>query len=1368
MCRHSTAPPGNRTSSRRRVRPFASQHPPAGFAVPGSVSVHGYVRHLSLQPLRSPPGGAATPVAPSVVERCIGGTTAATPLCGAAAVAGGASAVLPHWGAAAIAGGAAAVLPPCGAAAPAGDAAAALLADGAAAPAGDAAATLPPCGTAASAGDTGAVFRWGTALTADAPASDLPFSCAAANPILGAAADAAHLGDAVSKEVRDAAGPAAAGGAAADRAVATTDETGTARPVEHATAQPVGPQSQHPRGPACGAARSHVAHQAVRAQLCVLQAGNAGAPAGGAGGSARRGRRGAHTEEARGGREGGPAGRDDTLRRPVSPRRVGCSSTILAAAAAPAPSAATLAAAAAPAPSAVAEPAASVPAPSAAAAVAAASSSVFAVMATQEATEDATPSASATTGPAFLGAVITPAQAAADGVARARAAAAAAAPPTAAERRANLDVAPAGPSPKKKAAGRRVAWTDDERLYLCKGWLKTTLDPVLGTNQTNTAFWNAMVDSSRNAMIEARLPGLEKRLERSDRIIERTFRYDITNATHRLNACRISAVKQQLTGALTEEDLDMASVALSNDKGPYQGMRREDSAIKCDFFSCWRFLRVHPTLSTKSAVEHMKLAGYKVSGEVVDVSDGDDNCVSLTFNKRRATGDADRFVGTKAAKAAFRSDISLERESAAHTAALNSLAKTSAERNELAKRKHTIEFWSMPHVRDTAQGKAFWENQLDARLAEDSGRTAAAGHLDTAASTVAAATPPSTAADARTTAAGTASTAATSLRASEVSDEATIEGTVSRSTSMTAAAPGAAARSDSIALKSSSVGNMAPEATSARRSAAAAAAASPRISTAAASTTGSRGGEAASPGAFTVPMSESPADTAAMAAARADEAAAEAARRRAEADEVLATAEAQRRAIEVATAAAADAKVRVAAAERLAHAKAQRLNAERRVCTGRYHLTDGDVSKAAAADVAAAKMAAAHSSAAANMAAAHMSVAANMAGAHKSAAATRHADVTVSDTTRRQAAAAAALAAATKRHAAVQEQLTRDKAAVAKAAAALAAVVESADEEVIDVVELVDADDHVVNGPRLRASRGAHGGNNKGGDGKRVVGMGDGDRGYGDKGDGENGDGDQSDGDKGEGDKGKGDQCEGDNGDGDEGDGNKGDGDKGDGDRGDGDKVDGDQGDVAAAALVTAPRRRGAHATAAMRTKQAAWEERRRRSEMIHNVDLALRRVAAEVDGSSATASSPRASSAATEADGNSASAAAPHSTSAACAADGNAGAAAALTMPGQAGHGPAASHTGGAARVSADASPNREAEIADADKELEDAESLGDDTEVAYEDDTLYLGTPSPPSSRRQRFRSCSSGRRPPLPPRQTANSSSESDNDSDADMSF
>jgi len=322
---------------------------------------------------------------------------------------------------------------------------------------------------------------------------------------------------------------------------------------------------------------------------------------------------------------------------------------------------------------------------------------------------------------------VTPAQAAAEGAARALAAPVVSSPSppvTAADRRAASSAAAASPVAKKKA-GRGVAWSDEERLCLCKGWLTTTVDPVLGTNQTNTTFWNAMVDNSRDAMIEARLPQLEKRLQRSDRVMERTFRYDISNATHRLNACRISAVKRQLTGSLTEEDLDMAAVALYNDKGPYQGIRREAAAIKCDYLHCWRLLRANPKFSIDAAMEHLTLTGYSVFGDASKDSDeSDDDEVSTTPNKRRATGALERPMGTKAAKAAFRSDVSLERESAAHTAALNSLAKSSAERNDLAKRKHAVEFWSMPHVRDTPQGKAYWARQLDARLAEEGGLAA--------------------------------------------------------------------------------------------------------------------------------------------------------------------------------------------------------------------------------------------------------------------------------------------------------------------------------------------------------------------------------------------------------------------------------------------------------------------------------------------------------------------------------------------------------------------------------------------------------------------------------------------------------------------
>jgi len=124
----------------------------------------------------------------------------------------------------------------------------------------------------------------------------------------------------------------------------------------------------------------------------------------------------------------------------------------------------------------------------------------------------------------------------------------------------------------------------------------------------------------------------------------------------------------------------------------------------------------------------------------------------------------------------------------------------------------------------------------------------------------------------------------------------------------------------------------------------------PRDSTAAASTTGGRNAEAEYPSTLTVPKSKSPADAAAMAAGRADEVAAKVTRRRAEADKALANAEARRHAAEVAVAATVDVKERGAAAGRLSHAKVQRLNAERRVHTGRHHLTDGKMSKAATAD----------------------------------------------------------------------------------------------------------------------------------------------------------------------------------------------------------------------------------------------------------------------------------------------------------------------------------------------------------------------------------------------------------------------------------
>jgi len=137
---------------------------------------------------------------------------------------------------------------------------------------------------------------------------------------------------------------------------------------------------------------------------------------------------------------------------------------------------------------------------------------------------------------------------------------------------------------------------------------------------------------------------------------------------------------------------------------------------------------------------------------------------------------------------------------------------------------------------------------------------------------------------------------------------------------------------------------------------------------------------------------------------------------------------------------------------------------------------------------------------------------------------------------------------------------------------------------------------------------------------------------------------------------------------------------------------------------------------------------------MFPKVEMALRRVAAAVFGSPATAFCPRASSAADVAEGHSAAAAAQRATSAAGASNANAASAAALSTHCRAGHGVAAPNTARAGCMSATATPKWEAAIADADNDLEDVDSLRDDMGVAYENDTVYLGTPSPPSPRRQR----------------------------------
>jgi len=249
-----------------------------------------------------------------------------------------------------------------------------------------------------------------------------------------------------------------------------------------------------------------------------------------------------------------------------------------------------------------------------------------------------------------------------------------------ASRRASEALEIVGPVPKK-GSSRSTAWTADEALCVGKGWGQTTTDPVLGTCQGKQAFYDKMVVNIRVLMIKADLPELDKRLERSNKRIERMFRYEITNAVHKLNGCLIFAHQRELTGSPTEAD--MAAVALYNNKDPYAGVRREEAATQFLFYLKWTYPRHFLKFSPEESINTLKKMRYKVYGDSSLTATDDKETVS--GGRKRppsAAGLTDLPVGTKAAKAAMR-------------------------RNAQE---------AQPHIRATPEGEAWLRGQLQRRL----------------------------------------------------------------------------------------------------------------------------------------------------------------------------------------------------------------------------------------------------------------------------------------------------------------------------------------------------------------------------------------------------------------------------------------------------------------------------------------------------------------------------------------------------------------------------------------------------------------------------------------------------------------------------
>jgi len=78
----------------------------------------------------------------------------------------------------------------------------------------------------------------------------------------------------------------------------------------------------------------------------------------------------------------------------------------------------------------------------------------------------------------------------------------------------------------------------------------------------------------------------------------------------------------------------------------------------------------------------------------------------------------ERPVGNKAAKASSRMEATLQREAVANTVALNSVARSAADRAEIA-------FWSSPAAANSDEGREWWVREMRRRLRDADGHPAA-------------------------------------------------------------------------------------------------------------------------------------------------------------------------------------------------------------------------------------------------------------------------------------------------------------------------------------------------------------------------------------------------------------------------------------------------------------------------------------------------------------------------------------------------------------------------------------------------------------------------------------------------------------------
>jgi len=188
------------------------------------------------------------------------------------------------------------------------------------------------------------------------------------------------------------------------------------------------------------------------------------------------------------------------------------------------------------------------------------------------------------------------------------------------------------------------------------------------------------------------MPRVERRRSRSTSAIHKELSYNIFHMVDRFKNSYMAIVNFGLTGIPTMADLFNATLSKLNGLSPYEGFKQEvASKLDNQPLRLWNILMQLDRFSgaaTMEALGRPRRVAHDDAEEDPVEDDLFDEPQSSTYDRskkqRRQGAFQERPIGTKAAKEFSCIEAALQRESVAHPAALNSIARSAAERSTVA------------------------------------------------------------------------------------------------------------------------------------------------------------------------------------------------------------------------------------------------------------------------------------------------------------------------------------------------------------------------------------------------------------------------------------------------------------------------------------------------------------------------------------------------------------------------------------------------------------------------------------------------------------------------------------------------------------